>query len=408
MKKYFVIHVIVLLLFHMVSGQDTVHLMNPSFEDFPRNSRTVRMWKDCGFPGESPPDVQPFFASGDLTWGQKIQAIDGKTYLGMVVRDNDSYERVSQFVHGVLEVGRCYEFSIYLCKSNNYLSLSRVSRQIENYTRPAVVRIWGGFDYCSREELLGETQPIDNTDWRQFTFKFQPSQSYSYFMIEAFYKTPTLFPYNGNVLLDYASTINPIDCPEEDELFVLAEPRLPAPELLREVDEPGESGGLVRSTVTPPKPKIITKPKQTSDENVTKEQDQTTAEPKILHELNRQKLVKGQTIRIKKLFFEADTTTIDSSSFGVLDEIAFFLSDNPDVIVEIGGHTNGLPPNEYCDHLSSLRAESVANYLYQHGVSKSQVKSKGYGKRKPLASNNTAWGRQKNQRVEIRILNLQG
>ena len=409
MRKFFAILSFVSVFQFLTLAQETVHLMNSSFEDFPRHSGGVRMWKDCGFPNESPPDVQPFFASERFQWGQKIDAYHGNTYLGMVVRDNDTYERVSQYLHGVLESGQCYEFSIFLCKSNDYLSLSHVTDSVENYTRPAVVRIWGGTDYCDRSELLGETQPIVNTDWRQFTFKFKPTQSYYYFMIEAFYKTPTLFPYNGNVLLDYASTINVIDCPDEDELLVLAEPQLPPPgisgtEAESVGDNESEQSAIVSNTPKrvnkKPEPEINSLPEVKKEEPVT--------ENKILEELDRQRLVKGQTIRIKKLFFEADTTTIDSSSYGVLDEIVFFLQNNPDVIVEIGGHTNGIPPHDYCDDLSTKRAKSVANYLYEKGVANPQVKFRGYGKRKPLASNKSKWGRQKNQRVEIRILHLQG
>jgi len=79
---------------------------------------------------------------------------------------------------------------------------------------------------------------------------------------------------------------------------------------------------------------------------------------------------------------------------------------NDDVIIEIGGHTNGVPNDEYCDRLSSSRAKSVAEYLVNKGVNPTKVQFKGYGKKKPIADNKTKYGRDKNQRVEIKILSL--
>ena len=118
------------------------------------------------------------------------------------------------------------------------------------------------------------------------------------------------------------------------------------------------------------------------------------------------KLNVGQTLRIDKLFFDADSTSFDEQSTGVLDEIFEFLTDNPSVVIEIGGHTNGLPPHDYCDRLSTSRAKSVALYLYRKGIPTDRISYRGYGKRNPIATNQTLQGRRKNQRVEIKILSL--
>jgi len=125
-----------------------------------------------------------------------------------------------------------------------------------------------------------------------------------------------------------------------------------------------------------------------------------------LHELNKGKAKQGQTIEIKNLLFKADSATIDRTSYEVLDDIYGFLMSTDEVIIEIGGHTNGTPPDEYCDRLSTARAKSVAEYLVEKGVDPSKVQFKGYGKKKPIADNKTTYGRTKNQRVEIKILNL--
>ncbi len=126
--------------------------------------------------------------------------------------------------------------------------------------------------------------------------------------------------------------------------------------------------------------------------------------PKAIPDLERSKLEVGQTLRINQLFFEADSAIISQESYPVLDEIYQFLLANKDVTIEIGGHTNGIPPHEYCDRLSAARAKNVSEYLYQKGIPIEQISFRGYGKRVPIASNDTLAGRQRNQRVELKIV----
>ncbi|MDX1407115.1 MAG: OmpA family protein, partial [Saprospiraceae bacterium] len=97
-------------------------------------------------------------------------------------------------------------------------------------------------------------------------------------------------------------------------------------------------------------------------------------------------------------------------SYPVLDEVFRFLVTNEDVIIELGGHTNTKPGDDYCDKLSRARAKAVAEYLFDKGVSRDQVIYKGYGKRKPLIPDDTysLAAQRKNQRVEIKILSLEG
>jgi outer membrane protein OmpA-like peptidoglycan-associated protein len=116
------------------------------------------------------------------------------------------------------------------------------------------------------------------------------------------------------------------------------------------------------------------------------------------------KLKKGQVIQLDKLYFEADSTDITARSIPMLDEVYDMLLRKPKTKIEIGGHTNNIPSEEYCDLLSTARAKSVADYLVAKGIPATQVTYKGYGKRAPLVSNDTARGRKRNQRVEIKVL----
>ena len=127
---------------------------------------------------------------------------------------------------------------------------------------------------------------------------------------------------------------------------------------------------------------------------------------KVLKTLDIETITLGQTIRVDKLYFTADSSTIRPNSYAVLEEIYTFLNENDNVVIEVGGHTNSLPEDAYCDRLSTSRAQNVAQYLYDKGIPTSRISFKGYGKRQPIASNQTVDGRRKNQRVEIKIVSL--
>ena len=91
----------------------------------------------------------------------------------------------------------------------------------------------------------------------------------------------------------------------------------------------------------------------------------------------------------------------------MIDEVYDFLRANQNVIIEIGGHTNTIPPHSYCDALSEKRARNVANYLYDKGIRENRLTFKGYGKREPITDDKSRVGKKKNQRVEVKIMSIQ-
>lgn len=127
---------------------------------------------------------------------------------------------------------------------------------------------------------------------------------------------------------------------------------------------------------------------------------------KILPDLVVQKLEVGKTLRIDELYFKADSTEVSPESFDVLNEVLSFLQQNPNIVVEIGGHTNTIPSHEYCDKLSTERAKSIATYFYKKGIPVERLSYKGYGKRQPISDSVSLEGRKKNQRVEIKIISI--
>lgn len=132
-----------------------------------------------------------------------------------------------------------------------------------------------------------------------------------------------------------------------------------------------------------------------------------TIKKKLLQALQAGRLRAGQTLQLKNLNFPADSTDMTAESLPILDEVREFLQDNPTITIEVGGHTNSTPPDDYCDQLSTARAKNVATYILTGSdLDASRITSVGYGKRKPIATNKTEDGRRRNQRVEIKVLTL--
>lgn len=128
-------------------------------------------------------------------------------------------------------------------------------------------------------------------------------------------------------------------------------------------------------------------------------------EKRILPELTGN-LEDGQTIRMRTLRFDPDSTSLKPDALPLLDELFDFMMENGGVVIEVAGHTNNLPSDAFADKLSTERAKSVADYLFSKGVDPKRVVFKGYGKRQPVAPNTTPEGRSINQRVEIKIVKI--
>ncbi len=119
----------------------------------------------------------------------------------------------------------------------------------------------------------------------------------------------------------------------------------------------------------------------------------------VLFEEGRRELV------LEGVNFEVNSAELTASARGILDRVAESLVANPEVRVEVAGHTDKTGARAYNLTLSQRRAESVRNYLIQRGVAAGQVAARGYGPDNPIATNATRAGRAQNRRVELRKLN---
>ena len=102
--------------------------------------------------------------------------------------------------------------------------------------------------------------------------------------------------------------------------------------------------------------------------------------------------------------FDTAKTNIEPNFTPVLDDIANIMSKYPETKIEVQGHTDSVGSSASNLTLSQLRAQSVTSYLSANGVSANRIRSLGYGESMPVASNDTASGRESNRRVEIKII----
>jgi OOP family OmpA-OmpF porin len=105
----------------------------------------------------------------------------------------------------------------------------------------------------------------------------------------------------------------------------------------------------------------------------------------------------------KNVNFDFDKLNIKSEYYPNLDMQVDFLKRNPDITVEIQGHTDNIGSREYNQRLSEKRANAVMNYLVEKGIAKERLSAKGYGFSVPVASNETKEGQAKNRRVQFSV-----
>ncbi len=122
-------------------------------------------------------------------------------------------------------------------------------------------------------------------------------------------------------------------------------------------------------------------------------------------EIKAKVMSKDKTFQLGTVSFEGGKSIIkDQSSFAVLDELIKIMNENPEMKIEIGGHTDNVGNNALNLKLSQERANICKEYVVGKGISNERVKAVGYGKTKPILNNDTPENRSKNRRVEFKIL----
>lgn len=124
-----------------------------------------------------------------------------------------------------------------------------------------------------------------------------------------------------------------------------------------------------------------------------------------IDELEAEATERGLVLTLGDVLFATGSADLQGGSNRTLEKLVGFLNTYPDRNVLIEGHTDNVGSAQFNQTLSLKRADSVRRYLTDHGVQSRRLTVSGLGLERPVASNESAVGRQQNRRVEVIIEN---
>jgi outer membrane protein OmpA-like peptidoglycan-associated protein len=117
------------------------------------------------------------------------------------------------------------------------------------------------------------------------------------------------------------------------------------------------------------------------------------------------KVQTGAVSVLRNIYFDFDKATFKNGSYDELNKLERMMAQNPSMRVEIAGHTDYVGTAAYNMTLSQRRAEAVKDFLTKKGIDARRIEAKGYGKTRPLVSNDDEEeGRELNRRVEFKVI----
>ncbi len=112
---------------------------------------------------------------------------------------------------------------------------------------------------------------------------------------------------------------------------------------------------------------------------------------------------RGLVLTLGDVLFDTGRAELNPGAGRKLDQLAQFLNEHKDRLVQIDGFTDSVGTDSYNEDLSRRRADAVKSALLSRGVDSARIGTVGYGKAYPVANNNDSGGRQLNRRVEVVI-----
>jgi outer membrane protein OmpA-like peptidoglycan-associated protein len=135
------------------------------------------------------------------------------------------------------------------------------------------------------------------------------------------------------------------------------------------------------------------------------ESDKAEMRAQLLSQLNSilqtNDSARGLIVNMSDVLFDTGSFTLKPGAREKLAKVSGILLAHPGLTMQIEGHTDSVGSDELNQKLSEQRASSVRDFLGQQGVALSAISAAGFGKTEPVATNDTAEGRQRNRRVEI-------
>lgn len=114
--------------------------------------------------------------------------------------------------------------------------------------------------------------------------------------------------------------------------------------------------------------------------------------------------VKPGTFILENIFFEKSKSSLKKSSLVELNKVLKLMQINPDLKIQISGHTDSDGDDDFNLELSINRAKSVVNWLIENNIDQNRLSFKGYGETRPIEENNSIANKAKNRRTELTII----
>lgn len=135
------------------------------------------------------------------------------------------------------------------------------------------------------------------------------------------------------------------------------------------------------------------------------EQEKNALRDRLREQLNvileTRETARGLIVNLSDVLFDTGSATLKPGAREKLARVAGILSSHPDLHIEIEGHTDNVGGEDYNQRLSERRAASVQSYLTEQKIPPTEIGTEGFGESRPVATNDTAAGRQQNRRVEL-------
>ena len=119
--------------------------------------------------------------------------------------------------------------------------------------------------------------------------------------------------------------------------------------------------------------------------------------------LETKQTARGLIATMQDVLFDVGKATLKPGAREKLAKVSGILSAHPDLMMQLEGHTDSTGSDELNQRLSEARAASARDFLISQGISANNITSRGFGESRPVATNDTAAGRQQNRRVELVI-----
>ncbi len=181
---------LITLLFAPFLSPGQIYLNNASFEGEPMDASVPIGWFPCN--DRTTPDILPG------PWGVFLEASEGETFVGLITREDGSFETIGQRLKEPLRAGECYLFTLDVGHSNTYAG--------NRYAGPLKLRVYIGPVKASKAQLIYESDFIEEEEWTTVAIKFNPQNDAHFIRMEAFYSEGP-FSYRGNILIDNISPI---------------------------------------------------------------------------------------------------------------------------------------------------------------------------------------------------------